>query len=137
MPFQSIPSFQINPQRAKLAKYTSNFNSSGTYYTVLDILGRGKVNAIMALIGEYYDQTEHINLKITIDGKEEIVNPANYDTSFLGTTFYQSGETYPYNFNSKFDYIVELSFNTSCKIEFMQNFGSNKYMFCSVQYGLE
>ena len=136
MPFQSIPSFQINPQRAKLAKYYNYPTVSGTYYTVLDAVGRGKIYAIMSNISEWDDQTEHINLRITIDGKQEIINPSNSINSYFGTSFYQSGETYPYKFISKFDYIVELSFNNTVKIEIMQNFGTSGIT-CDVQYGLE
>jgi hypothetical protein len=136
MPFQSIPSFQINPQRAKLAKFLQISAVSGTYYTVLDAIGRGKIYAIMSTISEWDDQTDHINLRITIDGKQEIINPANSINSYFGTSFYQSGETYPYQFTSKFDYIVELNFSSTVKVEIMQNFGTTTIQ-CNVQYGLE
>lgn len=136
MPFQSIPSFQINPQRAKLAKFLQSSAVSGTYYTVLDAIGRGKISAILIYLGETYSQTDHINLKITVDGKQEVVNPLNYITSYLGNDFYQPGETYQYQFSAKFDYIVELNFVSTVKVEVMQNIGSS-YIACSVQYGLE
>ena len=126
MPFQSIPSSLVTT-KPRVAALEQSSAVSATYYTVLDISGSGKLTYAGMNI---YSATSiaYLNIRITIDGVTQNLDAPNPAT----VGYFPSSGTNA----TKFDYLADISFFNSLKVEIMQDSGSPLTIYGIVYYSL-
>lgn len=125
----SIPSRETFPTKPRNAYLSQGSAVSGTLYTVLNVTGRGKLNFVKNYYYGSSISSTNLWIKITIDGIESLFSNAN-----PGVFGYvpSSGTT-----GIGFDYISNLNFISSCKVEIMQDAGSTYGIYGNAQYAIE
>lgn len=112
----------VYPSRLGRAYFAIGSSQVSTYYTVVDIAGKGVVNRISCFNG--YNMA-YSKIKITIDGTVTEYQPP---TTALVLTARDS--------SSIMDFIANLGFNTSLKVEVLQTYGATNSLECGVEYAL-
>jgi len=126
MPFQSIPSNIITtkPRIASLAQVSA---VSGTYYTVLDASSIGELTYCNIHADSLIAAT-NLNIRITVDGVANTIQaPSIANIGYLASTSLNA---------TRFDYMTDIRFNTSLKVEIMQNTGFTISIYGAVHYSL-
>lgn len=96
-----------------------NSATNGTYYQVVNFTGKGRLSRI-AVAGS--TTNNNYNIRLTIDGVASTLNTAlttiNYARGFMHTN--ASGS---FSAAYSFDYLTNIEFNSSIKVEIMQSSG--------------
>jgi hypothetical protein len=115
MPFQSIPS-NIVTTKPRTAGLDQASALSGTYYTVVNVTGTGK---LFLARNQYFGSSiilSNLFIRITIDGVQNAIQ---------GTTSSMSGYVPNTALSGvSFEYWTDISFNSSLQVEIMQNAGT-------------
>lgn len=126
----------IQPTKPYQACYNNAAAVTATYYTVLDISGRGIMN-----YGEIFSDAygnNGLNFKITVDGTEYIVSgPVAAGTSILSAGKYILDATTPRANTLSLCYSQMVYFKSSLKVEIKHEGGANKVLSATVNYALE
>ncbi len=132
MPITQIPSGFVAKQ-PKLSVYYNFSTSSSTYYTALDVTGRGKVSKI-TLLGNNASSS-NLYIRVTIDGITNIINSSTGTVS-VGLNHNSISANNNYS-GFVIDYFCDIFFYNSCKVEFMQNLGTGTTLDGSIMYSTE
>lgn len=128
MPITRIPSNDIVATKPRIAGLTQVGATTGTYYTVVDVTGRGKVNLCTAHAYTASVLFTNLHIRITIDG---VANTLQGTNPALVGYFPNTGTN-----STSFNYFTELNFISSFKMEIMQNAGTYD-LYGYAQYALE
>lgn len=126
MPFISVPANFITtkPRVASLQQLSA---VSTTYYTVLDATGAGRLTYANIYADTFITAT-NMNIRITIDGVANTLQaPLHAPVGYLASSGLNA---------NKFDYFTDIQFNTTLKVEIMQNTGSAANIYGAVHYSL-
>lgn len=120
----------IQPTKAQIADLIQSNGVSGTYYTLLNVIsGKGILSRLSMFANGVTNN--YLYFKITVDGGTSIViNPPNSSMRALAQK--SSGILG----NLLLDFVSNIYFNSSIKIEVMQNTGSNQTIEASADYSL-
>lgn len=118
----------ITPTKPKnVVKYQTA--SDSTYYTLLDITGKGIMNRVTLYDESNSVYVDKLFIKVTIDGGTAlIINPV--DTSTVNAQKMVASS------NNFVNYLPEVNFKTSLKIEFQHTAGVNKNLSACCDYSI-
>jgi hypothetical protein len=115
MPFQSIPS-NIVTTKPRTAGLNQTGALSGTYYTVVNVTGTGK---LFLARNQYFGTSVSLTsmfIRVTVDG---VQNAMQGTTSSMSGYVPNTGTT-----GTSFEHWTDISFNSSLQVEIMQNAGT-------------
>lgn len=110
----------IQPTKPNLVHTQINSSSQNTYYTIVNIIGKGKVSRISIAywLGSSYSSNQYLKIRITVDNGTPVELSPNAGTPVLSV-----GGGNDIGRASVFDLIQEITFNSSVKIEMAQTWG--------------
>ncbi len=129
MPFQSIPASSSSIVTTKKPRVASleQLSTSGIYYTVLDITGSGIISYAGMNVYQAFSAAS-LNIRITVDGTAQNLDAPNPPAiGYMPSTGTNA---------MKFDYLANINFSSSLKVEIMQDSGSTVNIYGIVHYSL-
>jgi hypothetical protein len=131
-------SSQAEPNTMKMVSMNNTSASLGTYYTVANITGKGKLKRVSAYVQGNYTNA-NLKIRLTIDGGTPFIigvtegggTTASMSRGFGGWNNSASGYIQNYT-----DILTNLSFNTSLLVEVMQNSNTLVPLDACIDYNL-